>query len=97
VSERGTTMANGNGHIKMSTALDYLMKFLIGVTTILVVSIWTTVSALDNRVTMIEASRFTTADGLELWREVDSKVTRAELMSRLDHIEAMIQEIRERQ
>ena len=89
-------MANGNGHIKMGTALDYLMKFLIGITTVLVVSIWTTVSALDNRVTAIEASRFTTADGLELWREVDDKVSRAELMARLDHIEDLLQELRER-
>ena len=86
-----------NGHISGATALDYRMKFLIGVTTILVVSIWTTVSTLDNRVTAIEASRFTTADGLELWREVDDKVSRAELMDRLDHIEAMLQEVREGQ
>ena len=92
----GTTMANGNGHIKVATALDWLMKFLIGVTTILVVSIWSTVSALDNRVTAIEASRFTTNDGLELWREVYDKVSRTELMNRLSHIEDMLQELRER-
>ena len=90
-------MAHGNGrHITAALALDYLVKFLVGVTTILVVSIWTTVSSLDNRVTAIESSRFTTADGLELWREVDVKVSRVEMMDRLDHIEEMIREIRDR-
>ena len=72
------------------------MKVLLGVTTALVVSIWTTVGTLDNRVTAIESSRFTTADGLELWREVDSKVSRSELSAQLDHLEDMIQDIQAR-
>jgi len=82
--------------ITPSEVLDWVMKVLLGVTTALVVSIWTTVGNLDNRVTAIESSRFTTADGLELWREVDDKVGRDELYDRLDHLEDMIQDIQQR-
>lgn len=87
-------MSNGT-NITAGQALDYLVKFLVGVTTVLVISIWTMMADLDTRVTAIEANRFTTADGLALWREVDKKVSRAELMDRLDHIEDMIAELRE--
>lgn len=86
---------NGNGNLKMGQVVDYIFKFLIGVTTVLVVSIWSQIANIENRVTAIEASRFTTGDGIVLWREVEQRVTREELMARLDHIESMIQELRE--
>jgi len=91
-------MTNGatGRSITPAEVLDWVMKVLLGVTTALVVSIWTTVGTLDNRVTAIESSRFTTADGLELWREVDSKVSRSELSAQLDHLEDMIQDIQAR-
>jgi len=91
-------MTNGatGRSITPAEVLDWVMKVLLGVTTALVVSIWTTVGTLDNRVTAIESSRFTTADGLELWREVDSKVSRAELSAQLTHLEDMIQDIQAR-
>ena len=90
-------MANGfnAANVKPGQWLDWLMKGLLGITTALVVSIWSTVGSLDNRVTAIEASRFTTADGLLIWREVDSKVSRDELISRLDHLGVMIQSIQQ--
>lgn len=80
-------------NVTPSQVLDWVMKVLLGITTALVVSIWTTVGTLDNRVTAIESSRFTTADGLLLWREVDSKVSRQELSDRLDHLEDMVADI----
>ena len=87
-------MANGtNVTIRPGQWLDWLMKIMLGITTALVVSIWSTVGNLDNRVTVIESSRFTTADGLALWREVDGKVSRDELANRLDHLEDLIQDI----
>jgi len=45
------------------------------------------VNNLDRRVLAIESNRFTSNDGLEVWRQLGDRPTRAELEERLTRIE----------
>lgn len=89
---------NGNGkRISAKNVLTWLVPALLAFLSVGVYSTWQRVSdihdmqaAITTRITAIEYSRFTTADGLELWREVGTKVDRDELYIQLAEIKELI-------
>lgn len=91
---------NGNGrHISAKTMLTWLVPALLTFLSVGMYSTWQRVGAIhemqasmSSRITAIEYSRFTTANGLELWREVGNKVDRDELTAELSEIKELIRE-----
>jgi hypothetical protein len=83
--------------VKWRDAIEWLWRIL----TVLLVplGIWlvTTLSSIDrrldataDRVTVLEQSTLRSADGVELYQQLASRPTRAELQDKLDRLEAII-------
>jgi hypothetical protein len=87
--------------------LDWVVRFLVLLITVLVTVVVVhlqNISATDDalarriveaefRIVAIEASRFTAADGTEVWKAISDRPTRQEIQADLDEIKQMIREL----
>lgn len=71
-----------------ATVLEWTYRFFSVALVPLLIWLSATLISLDRRVTAIEANRFTAADGLEVWRELERRPTRAEVVEELRLIRA---------
>ena len=97
--ERREKMANGKNGVTVRWIWDNLLRFLIPMIALGVGVLLKNDFDHERRLTAIEASRFTTEDGLQVWREMDRKADRddvptPEVLRRLTAIEHELTELR---
>ena len=92
---------NGNGKriLVAKDFLNWIIPVLLTLLTAGVVMVYSRLgeihdfqATMDARLIKIEASRFTTSDGLALWRELDGKVGRDEMATALSEIKLLLRE-----
>lgn len=101
-------MANGNGGVYTNGRLTYrqllqwVVPVLLGAMVTGMIAIWSKLDsiqgdlrAIDSRVVAVENSRFTTADGLNMWRGIDGKVSQDDFNAAIRRIEDILDEIRQ--
>lgn len=95
-----TTRNGGNGWtITPKDILNWMVPALLALACTGIVMVWNrlgdvqlAMEAQSSRITAIEASRFTAADGLSVWQVLGEKVDRDELHGELQEIKDLIRE-----
>lgn len=96
-------MANGNDmRLTYKQALQWIVPVLLGALVTGMIAIWgklesiqTDLRTIDTRLVAVESNRFTSSDGLAVWRELDNKVNRDDLNATIQRIELILDEIRQ--
>lgn len=96
-------MANGNDiRLTYKQALQWLVPVLLGALVTGMIAIWGKLESIqidlrtiDTRLVAVESNRFTSSDGLAVWRELDNKVNRDDLNATIQRIELILDEIRQ--